>query len=164
MITIGNVCFINNEDDKKVLLLKRKKSPLKDLYTGVGGKTNFAEDIRDSCIREVKEETGLDVYQIKLKAVIKTLLEDSDSSWILFVYTAKAAHENTHECNEGVLQWVEKRDIKNYQLIGFIKEIITIVLGDDHFLEGTIHHDANGNVIQKSLHLSQLPQTNEVNW
>lgn len=69
-ITVGTVCFIRDIEDKKVLLLKRNNHPMKDLYTGIGGKTHFDEDIHLSCIREAKEETGLDIFEVELKAVI----------------------------------------------------------------------------------------------
>jgi len=59
-IIVGNVSFIFSEDLKKVLLLHRSKEPMKNLWTGVGGKTSFDEDIRTSTIREIKEEATLD--------------------------------------------------------------------------------------------------------
>ena len=77
-ITIGNVCFLIDNDH--VLLLERSFEPMKGMLTGVGGKTNFEEDIHDSCVREIKEETGLIAKNLKLRAVIKTVLEGGNSS------------------------------------------------------------------------------------
>ncbi len=57
--TVGNVCFITDPNHGHVLLLERSREPLKGLWTGVGGKTAFDEDVKGSCLREVKEETGL---------------------------------------------------------------------------------------------------------
>lgn len=150
-ITVGNVCFISNADHSKLLLLKRSRHPMKGLYSGVGGKTHYSEDIRCSCFREVKEETGLEVADLQLKAVIKTILEGQGSSWILFVYVARSVAEDTKICDEGMLEWVNKNELASYDLIGFIREILPSVLSEEQFLEGTLIHDQQGNVLQKTV-------------
>jgi len=45
----------------KVLLVKRKNEPFKDQWCFPGGFFNQFEDARACCIREVAEETGMDV-------------------------------------------------------------------------------------------------------
>jgi 8-oxo-dGTP diphosphatase len=150
-ITVGNVCFILDEETNKVLLLKRNREPMKDQCTGVGGKTHFQEDINLSCIREVKEETGFDVKEVKLKGVIKTILEGKKSSWILFVYTANKFTGDLIDCDEGQLTWVNKDEILSENLIGFIRRIIPHVLEENEFIEGTIVHDMTGKVIEEKI-------------
>src|SRR3989344_7565531 len=151
-IVVGNVCFIKDEENKKVLFLKRSREPMQHMCTGVGGKTDFDEDINISCIREVKEETGLDVDEVKLKGVIKTILEGKDSSWILFVYTANKFNGKLINCDEGELNWVNYDEIYSQNLIGFIKKILPHILEDD-FIEGTIKHDLKGDVIENKLNI-----------
>jgi len=121
------------------------------LYTGVGGKTNFNEDINSSCVREVKEETGLIVDKVRLRGVVKTVLENEPSSWILFVYTADRFCGNLISCDEGELEWVDFNKIYSKNLIGFIKKILPTILEKDAFLEGTIVHDIDGNIIKESI-------------
>lgn len=123
---------------------------MQGMCTGVGGKTNFDEDINASCIREVKEETGLDVPDVTLKGVIKTVLAEKDSSWILFVYTANRFNGSLINCDEGELTWVGYDEIYSQNIIGFIKKILPYVLGD-YFIEGTIKHDMTGNIIEDKL-------------
>jgi len=149
--TIGNVCFIVDKQNNKILLLKRNREPMQNMFTGVGGKTNFDEDVNGSCIREVKEETGLDVKDIKLKGVIKTLLDGMDSAWMLFVYVANNFSGDLIDCDEGELTWVELDKLYSCELIGFIREILPTILDGNKFLEGTIRHDIKGNVIEKKL-------------
>jgi 8-oxo-dGTP diphosphatase len=153
-ITIGTVCFITDQATEKFLMLKRAFEPMKDLWTGVGGKTGYGEDIRQSCIREVYEETGLYIKNPKLKGVVKTILQGKDSSWILFVYTADEYQGNLSDCPEGELQWVNKGDVMNLVLPGFIREIFPFTKNHG-FFEGTMVHDKNGVVIEKVLNLNQ---------
>lgn len=151
-IVVGNVCFIQNKEQNTVLLLERAKEPMSNKYTGVGGKTEFTEDINLSCIREVKEETGLDVSNIKLKGVIKTLLQGYDSSWILFLYVTDTFSGNLIDCDEGILAWVDKTKIYDKNIIGFIRLILPTILEENTFIEGTITHNLNGEVLSDNLH------------
>lgn len=148
-VTIGTVCFLFDEKHEKVLLLHRARNPMKGLITGVGGKTEFHEDIRESCKREVFEETGLSVQDLRLKGILKTIMDDSSSSWLLFVYTGEA-HGEVVETDEGVLEWVPIHEIDNRNLIGFIRKILPSVLNEESFFEGTIVHDAQGNVVSSA--------------
>jgi 8-oxo-dGTP diphosphatase len=149
-ITVGTVCFILNKDNNKILLLKRAFEPMQNMVTGVGGKTHFNEDIKASCIREVKEETGFDVTDLKLHGVIKTLLNGYDSSWILSVYSTNNYSGNLIDCPEGELTWVDIDAVYDENLIGFIRDIMPAVL-ENRVIEGTIEHDIKGNVINKVL-------------
>ena len=155
-VIIGNVCFIKDLKNDHVLFLKRNREPMKDLHTGVGGKTDFHEDIHGSCIREVKEETGLDVLDLKLKGIIKTILDGRDYSWILFIYTANQFKGDIIDCPEGDLKWIPKDEIFSQNLIGFIKEVLPHVLDEKKFVEGTIKHDNFGNVLENNIKIINI--------
>lgn len=150
--TIGNVCFLIDKKENKVLLLKRAFDPMKGKYTGVGGKTHFDEDIHRSCSREVKEETGYEVAKLELKAVVKTILDKHHTSWILFVYTCSEYSGEQIDCDEGQLIWVDLDKITEYPLIGFIKELIPHIFQKGAFIESLILHDQHGRVIDKDIH------------
>lgn len=150
-ITVGNVCFIKDVKNKKVLLLHRKYEPMQGLYAGVGGKTLFDEDIKTSCLREIKEETGLCVSEISLRGVVKTIWADEDSSWILFVYTADKFEGELCDCLEGKLEWVDYDKVHTYNLVGMLKNILPEILEKDGFVEGTIVHDSSGKVLKEKL-------------
>ena len=152
-VIIGNVCFIKDEKNNKILLLKRNREPMQNMLTGIGGKTDFEEDINSSCVREVKEETGLNVNDIKLKGIIKTILDGNTSSWLLFVYTAENFNGELINCNEGELMWIDLDKIYSYDLIGFIKKILPSILVKSEFIEGMIRHDIKGNVIDEKLNI-----------
>ena len=47
--------------DSKVLMVKRKKDPFKEKMVLPGGFINEGETVEDAAVREVKEETSLDV-------------------------------------------------------------------------------------------------------
>jgi len=149
--TIGNVCFIRDRKNGKVLLLRRNREPMRGLYTGVGGKTLADEGSFESCVREAKEETGLDISGVKLRGVVKTILDGSDSSWILSVYVADGFTGEMTACEEGDLEWVNTDKLDSYALIGFIKILMPLILDESVIFDGVIVHDANGNVVKESI-------------
>lgn len=59
-VTVGALIF-NSED--KIFLMKSHK--WRDHYVIPGGHIELGETIKDTIKREVKEETGLDIYDIK---------------------------------------------------------------------------------------------------
>lgn len=151
-IIVGNVCFIKDIKNNKLLLLKRNKEPMAGMYTGVGGKVRKNEGLVESCIREAKEETGLAISDIKLRGIVKTVLEGGDSSWILLVYTADKFSGRLIDCGEGKLEWVDMLSVNSYGLIGFIKIIMPYVLDESKTFEGIIIHNSGGGVIEDRIH------------
>jgi len=137
--TVGDVCFIRK--DRKVLLLRRDKEPMKGKWTGVGGKTKFLEEPLESCLREVKEETGLDI-EPKLAGVITTINKAKGSKWLLFVYIADSYHGELKPSREGILAWVNEGKLYEKDL-AFIRVSLPYILHQKRkgIITGKIIHD-----------------------
>jgi len=87
------------------LLLKRYKEPHKGKYVPVGGKIESYESPKDAVIREVAEETGINIREPKL---FGTLAETSpvDYNWISYIYTIEVEMTPNMTSNEGILEWI----------------------------------------------------------
>ncbi|MEZ4180371.1 MAG: NUDIX domain-containing protein [Candidatus Doudnabacteria bacterium] len=66
---VGVLVFKEN----KVLLGKRKKGDGSNEYAGPGGSLRFSETFEECAIRKVKEETGIDVKNVKIVALTNAL-------------------------------------------------------------------------------------------
>ena len=51
------------------MLIRRKHEPFKDSYALPGGFVEVGETVEDACRREVKEETNLELYDMRLVGV-----------------------------------------------------------------------------------------------
>lgn len=144
--TVGDVCFIRKHG--KVLLLRRSREPMKGRWTGVGGKTEFDEEPMESCVREVKEETGLDI-EPKLAGIITTINKPENSKWFLFVYVADNPHGRLKESSEGRLKWVNEEKLYDQDLFGFIRVSLPYIMKKktEGVITGRIVHDEKGEVL-----------------
>ena len=109
MATICTLCYIHKDDH--VLLQKKAKGLFGgDKYNAPGGKLQENESIEECAIREVKEETGLDVKNLKNHGVLHFYNGDESSvSIIVHVFSTKEfSGELKKVTREGVHQWTHK--------------------------------------------------------
>jgi 8-oxo-dGTP diphosphatase len=120
---------------------------MQDKWTGIGGKTRPLEESLESCIREVKEETGLDIREPELRGVVSTINISDNSKWLLSVYAANQFCGELSECNEGKLEWVKESELYKKNLIGFIRKMLPYVLDKSKTVfTGKFIHNNEGDI------------------
>jgi len=75
--TVAVGAFVFDERDR-VLLVQRGRPPGAGLWTVPGGRVELAESIADAVVREVREETGLDVTCGALVEVVERVTPAGD--------------------------------------------------------------------------------------
>ena len=60
------------------LLIRRGKEPMKGAWSIPGGRQNLGETVKEAAIREIREETGLDIDIIGLVDVIDSIRKDDN--------------------------------------------------------------------------------------
>ncbi len=121
------LCFVTNGDD--VLLLKRAahKRVFPNQYNGVGGHIERNEDPLTSARREIREETGLDVRDVRLRAV-HNIDAKEQTGIVLFIFTAISDGRDVIDTDEGTLHWIPRGQVLNYDLVEDLPFILPRVL------------------------------------
>lgn len=83
---VAAVAFV--EHDNHVLLARRAMNPGRGQWALPGGFVDYGEDPREAAVREVREETGLDVQVTRLIGV-KSGADASGSASIVILYAAR---------------------------------------------------------------------------
>ncbi|MEH7125020.1 8-oxo-dGTP diphosphatase [Bacillus sp. JJ1532] len=116
--------------DNQVLLLQK---PRRGWWVAPGGKMEPGESVRDSCIREYREETGIYLRNPNIKGIFTFIMKEGDrvlSEWMMFTFLATEADGlNVDESEEGKILWHPFEEIKN----------LPMAAGDSHILEYMIH-------------------------
>lgn len=111
-IEIALECFVKK--DGKYLMLKRSadKKILPNVWMAPGGKLDFNEGLFACARREMKEETGLDISNIRVLCFGFGHLEDLNLELFFFILEADyAGGELVEHCPEGELQWLTLEEI-----------------------------------------------------
>ena len=124
------LCFVLHKD--RVLLLRG--APTKRIwpnkYNGLGGHVERDEDVYTAALREIHEESGLDVARLRLRGVINIDVGDAVGI-MLFVFLADAVTLDARPSREGTPEWVPLTDLAAYDLVEDIEVILPRVLAAD---------------------------------
>ena len=121
------LCYL--EKDGQYLMLHRvsKKNDVNhDKWIGVGGKFEPGETPEECLLREVKEETGLTLLQYSFRGILTFICDQQEPEYI-FLFTSSSFTGGMRECEEGVLEWVDKNKIKDLELWEGDKEMFRLL-------------------------------------
>jgi 8-oxo-dGTP diphosphatase len=138
--------------DNKVLLLQK---PRRGWWVAPGGKMEPGESVRDSCIREFREETGIYLKNPAIKGIFTFIMKDGDrvlSEWMMFTFFAKDADGSTlDESEEGKLAWHEFDDLKKLPMAEGDRHILDYMIHGHGIIYGTFTYTPDFKLIQYRL-------------
>ena len=120
--------FITLGDDVLLLRGAPDKRIWPNQYNGVGGHVERDEDVLTAAVREMQEETGLDVRNVRLRGVVNIDAGDPQSGILIFVFTAEAMGREFSPSSEGTLKWVDREQALAVDLVEDLPLILPRVL------------------------------------
>jgi 8-oxo-dGTP pyrophosphatase MutT (NUDIX family) len=147
--------------DGKYLLLKRssKRRFLPNFINPIGGKVEPNENPYQAALREVKEETGVKVKNVRLEAVVLEIqpYKDKPHNWLVFHFSADWESGEFQPTEEGEFRWFDAEDIPKQKLFPSVKEVIHHILNPhDGTVFATISYNNKGEVKEKKIELCMI--------
>lgn len=111
------LCYI--DDGTRYLMLhrvKKENDASHGKWIGVGGKCEADESPDECMLREVKEETGLEITRWHYRGIV-TFISDTWPNEYMHLFTASEWQGNIDmDCNEGDLAWIAKDKLMDLKL------------------------------------------------
>ena len=122
-VTLTNMCMIRNGSK---VLLEEKVGEYAGGIIFPGGHVEEHEPIVDSVIREIKEETGLDIKNPTLCGV-KDWINEDGSRYVVFLFRADRFSGQLASSAEGQVFWMEKDQVLKSNWIWHMDGLMSIM-------------------------------------
>lgn len=133
-------CYLEKEDSYLMLHRVSKKNDVnKDKWIGVGGHFEEGESPEDCLLREVYEETGYTLTSWRFRGIV-TFSQEGYGTEYMCMYTADGFEGEERECDEGVLEWVPKKDLHRLNMWEGDRIFLKLLLEEAPFFSLTLRY------------------------
>lgn len=143
-VTLCNMCMIEDATNGRVLVQHRLPKPTNPWcgLTFPGGHVEYGESITASTIREIREETGLTVSNLRMCGVVEwevpekpqsTVWQDNipKSKYIVFMFRTNTFKGKLKSSAEGQMEWMTLDEMRNGSLAPHMEQYLSVLLEDD---------------------------------
>lgn len=110
------------EKDSKYLLIKEALEDGKEYWIIPGGGVDFGESLEQAALREIKEETGLEVTDLKYLAYKEAIFPDNNYHTVIFFFEGETKSEDvTLEDKILEAKFFTKEEFKDLNLVDSAK-------------------------------------------
>ena len=128
-VELTNMCLVY--DEKKVLVQEKTGTKYEGGLVFPGGHVEEGESLRDSVIREIREETGLVIKNPQPCGFKDWILEDGPR-YIVLLYKTDQFEGELKNSREGKVFWLDRNDISSANLIWNMRELLEIFETDQY--------------------------------
>lgn len=101
-------------------------------YNGLGGHIERGEDVITAARREVLEESGLSVRELRINGVVMIDVEPGQGI-CMFVLSGREVEGTLKSSDEGQLEWIKLNKLENYPCVEDIPLLIPRILSGNFF-------------------------------
>lgn len=104
------LCYISRGDEYLMLHRVKKENDInRGKWIGFGGKLEENESPEEGILREVREETGLVLTDLRYRGIV-TFVNDRCEGEYMHLFTAGQFDGTPGDCDEGEIAWIKKAD------------------------------------------------------
>lgn len=123
---IATLCLVYHED--KILVQDRTKDDWKGIVLP-GGHVEKGESFKDAVVREIKEETNLDIYHPELVGT-KQFQTDEGNRYLVFLFRTNKFTGELKSSDEGAVMWVKREDLSKMNLVEDFMDLLEVFEND----------------------------------
>ncbi len=148
---LATLCYVQTATHTLMVHRNKKENDMHEgKWNGLGGKLEPGESPEECVIREVLEESGLQISAPELKGVLTFPAFDGLDDWYVFVFTANQFKGDlTSDCPEGDLEWIDTDHLNRLNLWDGDR-IFLEWLKQERFFSGKFIYD-KGQLIRHSV-------------
>ena len=106
------LCYIERDQAYLMLHRIRKEGDMnRDKWVGIGGKFEEGESPEDCLLREVREETGLELTAWRYCGIV-TFVSDEWGTEYMHLFHSVSFRGKITACDEGTLEWLDRRELR----------------------------------------------------
>lgn len=114
---LATLCYIKREGKTLMIhRIKKENDVHQGKWNGLGGKLNPGESPEECVIREVREESGLEIQKPVLKGILTFPEFANGEDWYAFVFIAREFEGELSDSAEGYLRWIDDEAILDLEL------------------------------------------------
>jgi len=118
ILGVGALIF----DGENILLVERGREPLKGYWSLPGGVLETGETLEQGVIREIREETGLEVKPLKVIEIFERIIRDAQGApeyhYVVIDYICRVTGGSLRAADDASLAaWVPRRLLPTYEII-----------------------------------------------
>jgi len=139
-----NMCMIS-DGEGNILVEER----VKDDWRGIafpGGHVEPGEAFTDSVVREVREETGLNIESPRLCGV-KQFYTDEGERYVVFLYKADKFSGEVKSSSEGRVFWIKRAELERYGLAADFADLVRVF--EENELSEFFCYEENGEYAKR---------------
>lgn len=146
MEKIGTLIYVFK--DNKILLGAKKYGDAKGKLNGYGGKVEVTdESVEAAALRELKEETGLEVKRVQIHALLN-MRWGEDKGVRIFIFKAYELQNAPKESNEMTVNWFDIDSVPKERMWESDQYWFDLVLGDRKFIADLIFDSTDTGLLK----------------